>query len=69
MSVNYYQKNGELQIPFSYGQGVEVVTPKYDQQYEDIELDTRLDEAETDVERDKYLNSLKNIPNERVLIL
>ncbi|QCE41586.1 cell surface protein SprA [Psychroserpens sp. NJDZ02] len=48
-------KKWGIKIPFSYGQGVEVVTPKYDQQYEDIELDTRLDEAENDLERDNIL--------------
>ncbi|WP_417557973.1 cell surface protein SprA [Mesoflavibacter zeaxanthinifaciens] len=44
-----------LQIPFNYGQGVEVVTPKFDQQYEDLELQTRMDEAADDAERDQIL--------------
>ncbi|MGB6268650.1 MAG: cell surface protein SprA, partial [Olleya sp.] len=48
-------KKWGIQIPFNYGQGVEVITPKFDQQYEDIELDTRLDEAENDLERDQIL--------------
>ena len=48
-------KKWGIQIPFSYGQGVEVITPKFDQQYEDIELDTRLAEAETSLEREQIL--------------
>ncbi|MDA0178288.1 cell surface protein SprA [Mesoflavibacter profundi] len=48
-------KKWGLQIPFNYGQGVEVVTPKYDQQYEDLELQTRIDEAADQEEQDKIL--------------
>ncbi|MBL7560137.1 cell surface protein SprA [Olleya sp. YSTF-M6] len=48
-------KKWGIQIPFSYGQGVELITPKYDQQYEDLELDTRLDEAADSDERDRIL--------------
>ncbi|WGD35442.1 cell surface protein SprA [Olleya sp. YS] len=48
-------KKWGIQMPFNYGQGVEVITPKFDQQYEDIELDTRLDEAASDLERDQIL--------------
>ncbi|MDB9961732.1 cell surface protein SprA, partial [Oceanihabitans sp.] len=40
-----------IQIPFNYGQGEEIITPKYDQLYKDIELDTRLDAAENNEER------------------
>ncbi|WP_028283397.1 T9SS outer membrane translocon Sov/SprA [Olleya marilimosa] len=48
-------KKWGIQIPFNYGQGVEVITPKFDQQYEDIELDTRLDAATDAAERDLIL--------------
>ena len=41
-----------IQIPFNYGQGEEVITPEYDQQYKDINLQTRLDAAETAEERE-----------------
>ncbi|WP_452221094.1 T9SS outer membrane translocon Sov/SprA [Lacinutrix salivirga] len=45
-------KKWGLQVPFNYGQGVEVITPEYDQQYKDIKLDTRLDAAETEEEKE-----------------
>ena len=48
-------KKWGLQIPFNYGQGVEVITPKYDQQYEDLELQTRIDEAADSAEADQIL--------------
>ena len=40
-----------VQIPFNYGQGEEIITPKYDQLYKDIELETRMDAAENEEER------------------
>ena len=48
-------KKWGIQIPFNYGQGVEVITPKYDEFYRDIELDTQLEGA-TASERDSILN-------------
>ncbi|HLT53109.1 MAG TPA: cell surface protein SprA, partial [Flavobacteriaceae bacterium] len=48
-------KKWGLQIPFNYGQGVEVVTPKYDEFYRDIELETQLNNADAQ-ERDSILN-------------
>src|SRR5690606_33854488 len=48
-----------LQIPFNYGQGVEVITPKYDEFYRDIELDTQLSNANA-AERDSILNVNEN---------
>jgi len=44
-------KKWGLQIPFNYGRGVELITPEYDQQYKDIELETRLDAAADDEQR------------------
>nr|WP_313791509.1 cell surface protein SprA [Lacinutrix neustonica] len=44
-------KKWGIQVPFNYGQGEELITPEYDQQYEDIKLQTRLDAAETNEER------------------
>lgn len=38
-------KKWGIQIPFNYGQGEELITPEYDQQYKDITLKTRLDNA------------------------
>ena len=43
-----------LQIPFNYGQGVEVITPQFDQFYRDIELETILDNA-TQSQQDSIL--------------
>ncbi|MFD2542539.1 cell surface protein SprA [Lacinutrix gracilariae] len=48
-------KKWGIQIPFNYGQGEESITPKYDQLYEDIELQTRIDAAETQEEKDQIL--------------
>ncbi|TYC10708.1 cell surface protein SprA [Bizionia gelidisalsuginis] len=45
-------KKWGLQVPFNYGQAEELITPEYDQQYEDLKLQTRLDAAETESERD-----------------
>ncbi|WP_452231546.1 T9SS outer membrane translocon Sov/SprA [Lacinutrix sp. MEBiC02595] len=45
-------KKWGIQIPFNYGQGEESITPKYDQLYEDIELQTRIDAAETSAEKE-----------------
>ncbi len=44
-------KKWGLQIPFNYGQSEELITPKYDQQYKDLELQTRLDATEDSAER------------------
>ena len=32
-----------IQLPFNYGRSEELITPKYDEEYQDIELQTRLD--------------------------
>jgi cell surface protein SprA len=41
-----------LQLPFSYSIGETTITPQFDPQFEDIELDTRLANASSDAERD-----------------
>ncbi|WP_410488899.1 cell surface protein SprA [Algibacter sp. L3A6] len=46
-------KKWGIQIPFNYGQSEELITPKYDQFYEDLTLDSRLDAAVTEVDKDK----------------
>ncbi|WP_353776835.1 cell surface protein SprA [Winogradskyella sp. 3972H.M.0a.05] len=46
-------KNWGLQIPFNYGQSEELITPEYDQFYRDLTLDSRLDAAQDDAERDR----------------
>ncbi|WP_452223888.1 T9SS outer membrane translocon Sov/SprA [Lacinutrix chionoecetis] len=45
-------KKWGIQVPFNYGQGAELITPEYDQQYEDLKLQNRIDAAETQEEKD-----------------
>ncbi|WP_417856132.1 cell surface protein SprA [Xanthomarina gelatinilytica] len=42
-----------IQIPFNYGQGEELITPKYDQYYKDLTLESRLEAADSNDEKDK----------------
>lgn len=42
-----------VQLPFNYGRSEELVTPKYDPQYQDIELEARMDNAGSEEERDQ----------------
>jgi len=44
-------KKWGIQLPFNYGQGVELITPEYDQQYKDLKLQNRIDAAETAEEK------------------
>ncbi len=46
-------KKWGIQIPFNYGQGEELITPEYDQQYKDVRLQNRLDAATSDTEREE----------------
>ena len=46
-------RNWGIQLPFNYGRSEELITPKYDPQFQDIELQTRLDNAIDDADRDK----------------
>jgi cell surface protein SprA len=46
-------KKWGIQLPFNYGRSEELITPKYDPEYQDIELDTRLDNTENADERDQ----------------
>ncbi len=45
-------KSWGIQLPFNYGIGEEIITPKYDPQFDDIELQARLDNTEDAAERD-----------------
>jgi len=45
-----------LQIPFNYGRSEELITPLYDQELMDIELQTRLDNIQDAAERDRIEN-------------
>lgn len=42
-----------IQVPFNYGRSEELITPLYDQELMDIELQTRLDNIEDTAERDR----------------
>ncbi len=46
-------KKWGVQLPFNYGRSEELITPKYDPQFQDIELDARLDNAVDDADRDR----------------
>tara|TARA_R110002050_G_scaffold57866_1_gene130116 strand:- start:18785 stop:26053 length:7269 start_codon:yes stop_codon:yes gene_type:complete len=46
-------KKWGIQVPFNYGQSEELITPKYDQFYKDLTLESRLDAANTDAEREQ----------------
>ena len=45
-------KKWGIQVPFNYAQSEELITPKYDQFYKDLTLDSRLDAANTNAERE-----------------
>ncbi len=42
-----------IQLPFNYAIGEEVITPQYDPEFKDIELETRIDNAATQEEKDQ----------------
>ncbi len=44
-----------IQLPFNYGRSVETITPQYDPEFQDIELESRLDNTATAEERDRIL--------------
>ncbi|WP_298532723.1 cell surface protein SprA [uncultured Algibacter sp.] len=45
-------KKWGIQLPFNYGQGEELITPKYDQFYKDLTLDSRIEAADSQQEKD-----------------
>jgi len=44
-----------LNIPLNYGQGEEYIIPEFDQQYRDITLSSRIDQAESQQDKDAIL--------------
>lgn len=46
-------KKWGIQVPFNYGQSEELITPKYDAFYKDLTLDSRLQAANSNDERDQ----------------
>ncbi len=45
-------KKWGIQVPFNYGQSEALITPKYDQFYKDLTLESRLDAANDNAERE-----------------
>lgn len=45
-------KKWGIQVPFNYGQSEELITPKYDAYYKDLTLESRLDAANTNADRE-----------------
>lgn len=46
-------KKWGIQVPFNYAQSEELITPKYDQFYKDLTLDSRLEAASSNAEREQ----------------
>ncbi len=46
-------KKWGIQVPFNYGQSEELITPKYDQYYKDLTLDSRLAAANSNAEKEQ----------------
>jgi cell surface protein SprA len=42
-----------IQLPFNYGRAEELITPQYDPEFQDIELDTRIDNTDDQDEKDQ----------------
>ena len=42
-----------IQLPFNYGRSEEQITPQYDPEFQDIELDTRLDNTTDEAEKER----------------
>lgn len=53
-------KKWGIQLPFNYGIGEEKITPKYDPEFQDIELQQRLDNTEDQTEKDRIKNQSIN---------
>ena len=53
-------KKWGVQLPFNYSQSEELITPKYDQFFEDLTLDSRLESANSEADRDDIKNKSEN---------
>ncbi|WP_246131419.1 T9SS outer membrane translocon Sov/SprA [Aquimarina intermedia] len=49
-------KKWGIQVPFNYSRGEELITPQFDNFFEDLELESNLDNAVSDQARDSILN-------------
>ncbi|MCB4799883.1 T9SS outer membrane translocon Sov/SprA [Neotamlana laminarinivorans] len=52
-----FPKKWGIQLPFTYSQSEELITPKYDAYYEDLTLQSRIDAADTEEEKDTILKN------------
>ncbi len=46
-------KKWGVQLPFNYGRSEELITPQYDPEFQDIELDSRIDNTDDQEEKDR----------------
>ncbi len=46
-------KKWGIQLPFNYGRSEKLITPQYDPEFQDIELDSRLDNTESEADKDR----------------
>ena len=44
-----------IQLPFNYGRSEELITPQFDPEFQDIELDARLDNTEDEARKDEII--------------
>ena len=49
-----------VQLPFNFGFSEELITPKYDEEFQDIELDTRLENETNSARRDEIQEQSEN---------
>ena len=46
-------QNWGIQLPFNYGRSEELITPQFDPEFQDIELDARIDNTESEEQKDQ----------------
>ena len=64
-----FPKGWGVNMPFNFGQGEELITPEFDQQFRDISLQSRLDQAESQAEKDAILNQSQDYTKRKSISL
>ena len=64
-----FPKKWGLNIPLNYGQGEEYITPEFDQQYRDITLSSRINQAESQEDKDAILRQSEDYTKRKSLNL
>ena len=64
-----FPKKWGLNIPLNYGQGEESITPEFDQQYRDITLSSRMDQAESQEDKKAILRQSEDYTKRKSLNL